>query len=294
MSEEVTLSKEQLRQLQLNELELIVEVDRICRKNHIKYSLDGGTLLGAIRHKGFIPWDDDADVIFTRHEYAKFYRACKKDLKKDQFFLQEYRTDPYYRWGYAKMRHKETDYVRKGQEHMRYRTGVCIDVFVVDNVPDNIVLRQMNYYLNECLRKVLYSEVGQFEAPNPILRGWYRILHKIPRNLVFSIRNTVAAIHNRKPTELKSHLLFPYPKKTCKYGMPADSFDEYIDVEFEGMTFKGLKNYDRYLKLLYGDYMELPPEEKRYGINTASKIELKDIRLEEIQKRYADENARLN
>jgi lipopolysaccharide cholinephosphotransferase len=76
--------------------------------------------------------------------------------------------------------------------------------------------------------------------------------------------------------------------------MPADSFDEYIDVEFEGMTFKGLKNYDRYLKLLYGDYMELPPEEKRYGINTASKIELKDIRLEEIQKRYADENARLN
>lgn len=288
------LSSEQLRQLQLNELELIVEVDRICRKNHIKYSLDGGTLLGAIRHKGFIPWDDDADVIFTRHEYAKFYRACRKDLKKDQFFLQEYRTDPYYRWGYAKLRHKGTEYVRMGQEHMKYQTGVCIDIFVVDNVPDNIALRKINYYLNVCLRKILYSEVGQFAAPNAWLRAWYRILYRIPRDTVFRIRNTFAAINNRKNTELMSHLLFPYPKKACKYGMPAKSFNEYIDVVFEGMPFKGLKNYDQYLKLLYGDYMVLPPEEKRYGINTASKIELKDVRLEDIQKRYASENAHLN
>ena len=72
----VKLSDEQHRNLQLNELELIVEVDRICRKYNINYSLDGGTLLGAVRHKGFVPWDEDADVIFTRHEYAKFYRAC--------------------------------------------------------------------------------------------------------------------------------------------------------------------------------------------------------------------------
>jgi lipopolysaccharide cholinephosphotransferase len=76
--------------------------------------------------------------------------------------------------------------------------------------------------------------------------------------------------------------------------MPAESFSEYIDVEFEGMSFKGLKNYDRYLSLLYGDYMKLPPEEKRHGINTASKIELKNVQLEDIQKRYADENAHLN
>lgn len=288
------LSSEQLRQLQLNELELIIEVDRICRKNHIKYSLDGGTLLGAIRHKGFIPWDDDADVIFTRHEYARFYRACKKDLKKDQFFLQEYRTDPYYRWGYAKLRHKGTEYVRMGQEHMKYQTGVCIDIFVVDNVPDNIVLRKINYYLNVCLRKILYSEVGQLAAPNAWLRAWYRILYRVPRDTVFRIRNTFAAINNRKNTELMSHLLFPYPKKACKYGMPAKSFSDYIDVEFEGMTFKGLKNYDQYLKLLYGDYMVLPPEEKRHGINTASRIELKDVRLEDIQKRYASENAHMN
>ena len=71
----VKLSDEQHRNLQLNELELIVEVDRICRKYNIDYSLDGGTLLGAVRHKGFVPWDEDADVIFTRHEYAKFLQS---------------------------------------------------------------------------------------------------------------------------------------------------------------------------------------------------------------------------
>ena len=99
MNEIIQLSEEQHRYLQLNELQLLVEVDRICRKYNIDYSLDGGTLLGAIRHQGFIPWDEDADVVFTRLEYAKFYEACKADLNTAEFFLQEYRTDPHYRWG---------------------------------------------------------------------------------------------------------------------------------------------------------------------------------------------------
>ena len=81
MAEVIRISDEQNRLLQLNILELLVEVDRICRKNKIKYSLDGGTLLGAIRHKGFVPWDDDGDVVFTREEYERFYQACKTDLK---------------------------------------------------------------------------------------------------------------------------------------------------------------------------------------------------------------------
>lgn len=281
---------EELRQLQLTELEMIVEVDRICRKYNIAYSLDGGTLLGAIRHKGFIPWDDDADVIFTRHEYAKFYRVCKEALDKERFFLQEYRTDSGYRWGYAKLRRKGTEYVRSGQEHMHYKTGVCIDVFVVDNVPDQPFLRCLNYGVNYCIRKTLYSEWGMTAAKVMPMRLLYRALYLIPRDICFQLRNRIAARCNRKRTELKSHLLYPYPRKESRYGMPARCFDSYIEVEFEGMKFSVFKEYDMYLSLLYGDYMKLPPVEKRGRPGRASTVRLLDITLKQIQENYRENN----
>ena len=155
----VKLNNEQLRLLQLNELAMLIEVDRICRKNNIKYTLAGGTMLGAVRHKGFIPWDDDIDVRFKREEYEKFYEACKKDLDNEHFFLQEYRTDPNYRWGYSKMRLKGSEFIRIGQEHMHYVTGVNIDIFITDNIPDNAIQRRIQIIKSYCLRKIMYSEV---------------------------------------------------------------------------------------------------------------------------------------
>ena len=292
MGEIVKLTPDQLRMLQLIELEMIVEVDRICRKNHIQYTLDGGTLLGAVRHKGFIPWDDDADIVMSRHEYAKFYRACKKDLDTERFFLQEYRTDPDYRWGYAKLRRKGTEFIRVGQEHMRYKTGVCIDIFPLDNVPYQYLLRRVYYGVNYCIRKVLYSELGKKAAPTALLRGWYGLLFKIPRNSAFAVRNRMAAAANRKPTELVCHTMCPNPGPTCKYGMPASCYAGFRQYEFEGMLFQGLSDYDNFLRLSYGDYMQLPPVEQRVGPAPPSKIELFDITLEEIQERYKKENLR--
>ena len=158
--EEHIVTNEELKMIQKIDLEMLVEVDRICRKYRIQYSLDGGTLLGAVRHKGFIPWDDDADVIMLRKEYRKFQKACRKELDQSRFFLQDYQTDPEYRWGYAKIRRRNTEYIRLGQEHLKQKGGVCIDIFVADNVPDQKVVRKIHYFFCYCIRKTMYPLPG--------------------------------------------------------------------------------------------------------------------------------------
>ncbi len=134
------ISANELRQIQNIQIDLIKEVDRICRKNHVHYNMVGGTMLGAIRHGGHIPWDDDADIGFLREEYEKFREACKKDLNKEKYYMQDFRDAPGYRWGYGKLRRKDTLFLRNGQEFMPYEQGIFIDLMPFDNVPNNLIL----------------------------------------------------------------------------------------------------------------------------------------------------------
>ena len=269
----------ELRQLQMVELEMLIEMDRICRKYGIKYSLDGGTLLGAVRHKGFIPWDDDIDVIMLREEYVKFRKACKEDLDTGRFFFQDYRTDANYRWGYAKFRRKGTQFIRLGQEHLKQNSGVFMDIFVVDNVPDGYVAKRLHHFVCFLIRKALYSEVGKQNEKNPLIRTVYEFMSKIPRDKIFHVRNCLAAHTNKKRTEQISHYTLEYPKK-CRYGLPRECFDEMIEMEFEGRTFWGFKKYDLYLSSYYGDYMTLPPKEKQVPHLSVSKLELVEPNLD--------------
>ena len=261
MTQKYQISETELKQLQKIELEMLVELDRICRKYQIEYSLDGGTLLGAVRHKGFIPWDDDADVIMLRREYMKFRKACNKELDRTRFFLQDYQSDPEYRWGYAKLRRNNTKFVRQGQEGLKHQS-VFMDILVADNVPDGYAARRLHHFLCFLIRKALYSEVGKHLEKNIFLKYIYRILSRIPRNWIFRVRNRLAARTNRRRTELISHYTLEYPKH-CRYGLPRECFDEMIEMEFEGKIFYGFRNYHRYLAMYYGDYITLPPKEKQ-------------------------------
>lgn len=270
----IKLDSETLRKLQMTELEMLKEVDRICRKYNIKYSLDGGTLLGAIRHDGFIPWDDDADVVMLRPEYKRFYNACKRELDTERFFLQDFRTDENYRWGYSKMRRNNTIFLREGQEHGNWNQSVFIDIFVYDHVPDHYLLRRLHLFLCFCIRKGLYSEVGKKNASSKLMRSWYTLLNKIPRNGWVKLLESIADTVNRKRTGLVRHMTYPY-RKECRYGLPRECFDEYIEKDFEGHWFKIFKNYDLYLTRLYGDYRKLPPIEQR-KIHPVSEIKLID------------------
>ncbi len=274
-SQAIKLNDNQLKHLQRVEFEMLVEIDRICRKYNIKYSLDGGTLLGAVRHKGFIPWDDDIDVIMLRSEYEKFYRACKKELDRSRFFLQEYRTDKHYLFGYEKIRRKNTVFRRIGQEHLKQHGGIFVDIFVADNVPDEFIARNIHLFLCFLIRKGLYSEIGKKNADSEFMRQVYELVSLIPRDFWFSARNLIAKSCNKNKTELVRHMTHNY-RKECRYGMPSVCFEDFTELEFEGRKFKAFRNYDLYLSTLYGDYMKLPPAEQRVSHLQVSKLVFPD------------------
>ena len=256
----MVLSDEDLKRLQGVCLELLKEVDRVCRKNHIEYTLDGGTLLGAVREHGFIPWDDDADVAFSRAEYEKFYEACKTDLNHEKFFLQEYRTDPEYPWGYSKLRMNGTKLVQIGQEHLKFHDGIFIDIFIYDNVPDGFISRRLHHASCYCIRKCQYSVVGKKTAKSAFMRKWYSALDHIPKKWLFDSLETMQRKTNRKKTKLASHMTYPYSRKEAHFGLPRKCYDNYRDAEFAGETFRIMRDYDDYLTPLYGDYMTPTPK----------------------------------
>lgn len=261
---EIEITSEILRQLQIIQLECLIELDRICRKHSIEYSIDGGTLLGAVRHKGFIPWDDDIDVIMERDEYEKLFKIWQSELDSKRFFLQEHRTDRNYMVGYPRLRRNNTVYKRAGHERMNYHGGVFIDIFVLDNVPDNRVLRDLHKALCFCNRKILWSKSGKYIAGSTLLRLWYSLVALIPARCAFWLNDMLARMCNLRETKLIRHNTHPYPNpKVCRYGIPAGLMNSFTELEFEGRRFMAVAQYDRYLEMLYGDYMTLPPEDKR-------------------------------
>lgn len=266
----IELTNQQLKDLQAIELEMLVEVDRICRKHDIKYSIDGGTLLGAIRHGGFIPWDDDADVIMNRDAYEKFVSVLNKELDKERFYFQDFRLTEGYRWGYGKLRRIGTSFIREKQEHMPYEQGVFLDIFVCDNVPNNYFIRCLCNFHSYLYRKAFYSKVG-VEKTDGVTRKIYQLLNLIPESKLKKSYVKYINFRNRKRTDWVKCLTFPACNKT--FGYKRSWYEDTIEIEFEGVKLMGSRDYDGYLKFLYGDYMKLPPKEKR-KIHPVSEIKL--------------------
>lgn len=256
------LSSEELRRLQRVLLDMLLEVDRVCQKNGVKYSLSGGTFLGAVRHKGFIPWDDDLDIMVIGEEYKRFREACIRDLDPEKYFFQDHTTDPHYRWGYGKIRRKDSEFLRLGQEHMKMQTGIFIDVFHRSGVPDRFPRRQLHCFTCFFIRKALYSEVGKYREKNPLMRGWYRLLNRIPSQRLFRKLDRLEDQWNKKPTQLVRAYTFPPPKG--QYGYSLEAYKKLSSLEFEGHTFPVVADWHAYMTYKFGDYMTLPPPEQRH------------------------------
>lgn len=260
----IKMPPEDLRKLQLIQLDMLKEVDRVCKQNNIKYCIIAGTLLGAVRHKGYIPWDDDADIAMLREEYEKFRIAVKNDLDSDKFFFQDYENTDNYRWGYGKLRRKNTEFVRLGQEHINYSTGIFIDIFPLDNVPDNCFLRGLHNLTCTIIRKFLWSEAGKISEKNSIKRFCYKIMSCVSKDKIFKKYEKLVKWSNKKITKRVRILTFPTPKGRC-YGYFRKWYEELEKISFENYLFPAPKEYNEYLTFKFGDYLKLPPEEKRGG-----------------------------
>lgn len=264
------LTDAEIKHMQGLELEMMCELDRVCRLHNINYVIYGGTLLGAVRHGGFIPWDDDMDIAMLREDFEKFKKHAN-ELNPDICYFQDHDTDPEYIWGYAKLRRTGTKYVRAGQEHLKYKNGVFIDIEPMDDVPNNILLQILMDFDLFLLRKILWSRVA-VKNERGLTKIIYSILHIIPVEYVFKrYQSYQKKSKNSNPNNVRILSLpslgkcyvntNPFVKK---FSWSKKWILERKEYNFEGKKFYGSLDADGFLKYEYNDYMKLPPEEKRH------------------------------
>lgn len=256
----------ELRHLQLVILDIIKDIDVLCKKNGIEYYLLGGSAIGAIRHKGFIPWDDDLDIIMTANNYSKFVQVCQEQLNREKYYLQIGLEDwPLY---FTKVRLRGTHLKEiEGENQKDNQDGIYVDVFRLDNAPTNKLSRLFQYvaakaFLCYQLRERSYNSAG-----------WKK---RMMMSLSFplkcsSIRNRIIKFIEHYNNMDCAYLAFFYGRtnfKTCfvekrVYGKP-------LRVEFEDLMLPVPEYYNEYLTQMFGDYMTPPPPEKQFGLHLIS------------------------
>ena len=257
-----TLSSNELKAIHSLELEALTVIDQICRRHSIKYTLIDGSLLGAIRHNGFIPWDDDVDIAMLRDDLEKFKLICKTELPS-KYFYQDMSTDPEYLYLFDKIRINNTLFKESYLAEYNINHGVFIDIFPVDNVSDNKkeAKKQFNSFI--FLRHMFmakYLSVKARKGKKKIIAGLIKYL--IPNNTK-KIRNKAFDImckYDKEKTKNVRIFPGPYVKKNvyCR-----KFFDEVEDHKFENHNFLISKYYEQMLVNDYGNWRELPPKDKR-------------------------------
>lgn len=255
---------ERLRQLQLAELEILDEFIRICEEHDLRYWLTGGSLLGAVRHGGFIPWDDDIDVAMPREDYDRFASLCRQCLN-GRFFYQSPETDPDYALTYAKLRMNGTEIYEERFRDSRFHKGIYIDLFPLDLCPRPGLL---SHFLFNILAVMNYR--GQIVSGEPYVpyrelsgKLGYALLRMLGKKQLGKARRAVLAISARCSA---GDYLASY-SGAYGYGrevFPAEWFGEAQLHEFEGRMCRIPGSQDKLLQQLYGEgYMTVPPAEGR-------------------------------
>lgn len=259
-----------MNELQKCQLEILKEFIRICKENNLQYYLVGGTCLGAVRHKGFIPWDDDIDVAMPRKDYDKFITL--QDQMKKPYFIQTYKSDKNYIYNFAKVRDSSTTFVENFFACSQMNHGVWIDVFPLDGMSLEVKSPL------EFTKKVRWTWHQVWLMYLPSLKRkvrWKTCWKDIPLNFVAYLFSFLNFNHyrNRKVDKRVTRIKYEEAKlvgnffgnNAKKEAMPKEIFEEGTIGTFEGVEVVLPKDYDKYLTLLFSNYMKYPPIEQQVG-----------------------------
>lgn len=250
-----------IRQLQNVLIEMIRFIDKICRENDIMYYIYGGTALGAVRHKGFIPWDDDLDICMTYENYEKFKEALKKE-NNENYFLQEWYIAKSKYLEYAKLRKNGTTFIEKQfMDRKDLHQGIFVDIFILHKCPEDIKIQKKLFNEAHFSLGIGLSERGW--KPKTFFQKLVFLLYKIiPKRIV--VDKLLKDIYSYDSlTENYKYNVFMDRPAFNQAVFDREQFEFPSENEFEGMKLYGVKDMDSLLKQFYGDYMKLPPEEKR-------------------------------
>lgn len=267
----------ELKQVKKVQLEIMDELHRICEKHAITYYLNAGSVLGAVRHNGFIPWDIDIDVAMFRDEYDRFKEVCKSELSERYRYCDYTNVHNF-------MRPHALLCDTKSKVHMKYDHlnpisedhGIYVDIFPLDNAPDNEKRRK-----RQAAKMIRVRKFKKWRLPYSYsLKKWKRIAHYavsamlswVSVDRINDYQQSVMQQYRDRSTQCVCSMASQYPySKQC---MPRQIYGEPTLLPFEGRTYYAPEHYEEYLSRLYGDYMQLPPEEKRRAnLEVYSKIE---------------------
>ena len=248
----------------MEQLDILIELDRICKKHNIKYFLAYGTAIGAARHKGFIPWDDDIDVSMTMDNYNKFTKIAPNELR-DSIFFQTLETDKYTHLYWNKLRKKNTFCKSSSEERLKMNLGICIDIFPLAKYPKSEKLQRIFWKKLKIGTIILETKLYKAKQKKVNLKG--KILYSFLSLIPLKILNRIAKNNFNKVLNYDGD--YDYYVEYSEFYNRIDLFpkkmieENLINIEFEGKKFLMLKDYDGYLKIRYGDYMKLPPKSER-------------------------------
>jgi len=242
--------------------DMLFEFDRFCKENNLKYWLGGGTLLGAVRHRGFIPWDDDIDLFMPRDDFQKLLKYGRITSSIEIVPPAKRRGTIYHPFAYGNLHENTTVMISHTLKHNTGK-GQFIDIFPLDNIPDGIlfkkILRRILTLLQHLRNACVYRK--QIEERTRIRQKIIRWLVRFSDGTVYAkVINFISRSCRNNSSELVGYISFSAMERYC---FKRDWFSETIEGEFENHRYPIPGEYDAVLKKEYGNYMELPPESER-------------------------------